>query len=30
MEQGEKIAAYPTLVKLKRALQAKSWDDLLP
>ncbi|PAW78322.1 MAG: hypothetical protein B9S32_07270 [Verrucomicrobia bacterium Tous-C9LFEB] len=30
LEQGEKMAAYPTLVKLKKALQAKSWDEILP
>jgi len=30
LEQGEKMAAYGTLVKLKRALQATSWDEILP
>lgn len=30
LEQGDKMAAYPTLVKIKKVLKASSWDEILP
>lgn len=30
LEQGEKIAAYSTLARIKKKLKISSWDDLLP